>query len=647
MSKKIFCAQDWETPHSEIQTLNTSEPINSDSDSDILPLFEHFVQVIEEECIDIVPAYDQLDELGYALAHELGESGRSYFHRISRINPSYEFQKSEKEYDDYLCSENKETASPKLIDIAKDACETWGVHHIALRSIFNPTNSPNGEMEKWGNGGNAPVDEHSNDKIPISPNLQCEVSRNWVANLDELPRLVDEVYENLPPFLAEVVSNSISNDDRDVVFLGALATLSVCFSNVHGDYDCHDVYPNLYLFVVADAGQGKGSLAFCRDLVVPINKALREKSIQLEQEYRIKMAAYQNKKKSYEEPLPEIPPNLMLIIPANSSASAFLKILSENNGNGLLFETEGDTLSNTLKSDFGNYSDALRKAFHHEPISFCRRTDREYCEVDTPRLSVVLSGTPKQVKRLIPDAENGLESRFFFYRIPFRRTFRNVLSHGSSSESKSEKFKALGERLYLTNRNFSMNEYVFVIPEHLHDIFHKKFESINNECCDQIDNGMQGIIRRVALIIYRIMMILTCVRYMNQPHAAFVNDAEKLQLNCCDEDFHTAMLIADTLVYHVVYFYRELSDMDSKFIHRKTDEDKLMSRRDNLFEMLPDEFDRKEFNGIVVIQGVSVKTAEKWLNKYISEGLLQRVEQGRYKKLNIEKELIPSSATIQ
>ena len=65
-----------------------------------------------------------------------------------------------------------------------------------------------------------------------------------------------------------------------------------------------------------------------------------------------------------------------------------------------------------MKSDYGNYSDVLRKAFHHELVSLSRRKDREYCEVSNPRVSVALAGTPEQVRKLIPDAENGLMSRF-------------------------------------------------------------------------------------------------------------------------------------------------------------------------------------------------------------------------------------------
>jgi hypothetical protein len=43
-----------------------------------------------------------------------------------------------------------------------------------------------------------------------------------------------------------------------------------------------------------------------------------------------------------------------------------------------MFETEGDTLAQTFKSEHGNYSDGFRKAFHHEKISYLRRKDREF-----------------------------------------------------------------------------------------------------------------------------------------------------------------------------------------------------------------------------------------------------------------------------
>ncbi|MDR2473652.1 MAG: DUF3987 domain-containing protein [Tannerella sp.] len=39
------------------------------------------------------------------------------------------------------------------------------------------------------------------------------------------------------------------------------------------------------------------------------------------------------------------PPIFALLMSANSSATAFFQILNDNNGAGLMFETEGDTLA--------------------------------------------------------------------------------------------------------------------------------------------------------------------------------------------------------------------------------------------------------------------------------------------------------------
>jgi hypothetical protein len=88
---------------------------------------------------------------------------------------------------------------------------------------------------------------------------------------------------------------------------------------------------------------------------------------------------------------PQEPPLHMLIIPSNNSSTGLFQILNDNSRIGLMFETEGDTLAQTFKSEHGNYSDGFRKAFHHETISYLRRKDREFVELENPRLSALLS----------------------------------------------------------------------------------------------------------------------------------------------------------------------------------------------------------------------------------------------------------------
>jgi hypothetical protein len=122
-----------------------------------------------------------------------------------------------------------------------------------------------------------------------------------------------------------------------------------------------------------------------------------------------------------DEPIPSY-----LYIPANSSATAFCQALANNCGTGLVFETEGDTLSTVLASGFGQFSDVLRKAFHHETVSYKRRTGNEYVKIEGPKLSIVLAGTSNQLHRLLPSSENGLFSRFMFYKMNSQLVWHNV-----------------------------------------------------------------------------------------------------------------------------------------------------------------------------------------------------------------------------
>jgi len=110
--------------------------------------------------------------------------------------------------------------------------------------------------------------------------------------------------------------------------------------------------------------------------VQPIHDSLKQLYAAEMEEYKRLQNEYVQDNKNNEPP--QEPPLKTLLIPANSSATSVYQVLNDNQGVGLMFETEGDTLANTFKSDYGNFSDGFRKAFHHEMISYTRRKDREF-----------------------------------------------------------------------------------------------------------------------------------------------------------------------------------------------------------------------------------------------------------------------------
>jgi len=76
-------------------------PVYAENDIDFI-----FSQ-IEQQHLDLTYDYHSWINLGFAFCSEFGERGRDYFHRISRYNSGYDYEKCNKKYDTILKSGSK------------------------------------------------------------------------------------------------------------------------------------------------------------------------------------------------------------------------------------------------------------------------------------------------------------------------------------------------------------------------------------------------------------------------------------------------------------------------------------------------------------------------------------------------------------
>lgn len=239
----------------------------------------------------------------------------------------------------------------------------------------------------------------------------------------------------------------------------------------------------------------------------------------------------------------------MLILPANSSSTAVYQTLNDNNGSVLIFETEGDTLSANFNTDYGNFSDGFRKAFHHEPISYLRRKDREYVKIDRPKLSALLAGTPRQVANLIHDSENGLFSRFVFYymisKLEWHDVFERVNDTGMEVYFKKlgREIKVLYEHLEASPRTLR-----FRLTDRQETDFNKTLSALLNQYAADYGPGIAPSVKRLGLVTFRIAMCLSALRLTEDGN--FVDD-----IVCLDQDYETAMAILSVLIEHTVVIY--------------------------------------------------------------------------------------------
>ena len=557
---------------------------------------ELIITRIESCRTDITTGYDNWLKLGFAFADEFGEVGRSYYHRVSCLNPDYNVEECNKQYDQCLNSKGHGVTIKTFFGFAQDA-------GIDLRP------------EKPGSKG-------VSDQCSVSSlnGLDPESGEDEPAVV--LPTLPDEIFPTLPHLLQEVVMAADSVEERDILLLGSLACVSACLPNVFGYYDGKRMFSNLFVFITAQASAGKGKLIHCKQMVKPVHWSLRKQCTLMKQEYENRtweMNACKTKD-TYMEKL-EKPPELMLIIPANNSTTGMFQLMHENKGRGLVFETEGDTLTQAFKSDFSNYSDGFRKVFHHEAITYYRRTDHEYVEIECPCLSVLLSGTPKQVASLIPTAENGLFSRFIFYHMNIKPVWKDVFANNCEN-GLEDHFLRLGKdllNLYDALYNHPGIKFSFTLEQK--ERFHAYFTQTQDKYLSLQSSDYMATIRRLGPIAFRIAMILTSLRIIE---SGDLSDRQE----CSDDDFNITLSMISVLVKHASYIFSQLPE-EIKLNKKK-------NKKEEFWELVPEEFNYKQYFEISKTIELPERTANRYIKEFCDKGLLSRTSQRTYLKTNLK-----------
>ena len=603
MSGQVFNPDDWNSAPVEKVPAALSPAVASSSN---LPAILALVGAVEASGIDITPTYSDWLSIAFALVSELGEDGRSIFQRLSRFNPHYEYEETDRQYSHCLNDGSREITIASLFHIA----HLHGVRWEQPRAPQKPS----------------PKSLSSHSQFEDGEDLRMSKSV-------KIGTFSQTVREQLPDILKRVVADSVSDVDADLLILGSLTVFSACLPNVYGVYDRREVFSNLFLYVTARASAGKGRLSLCRHLVAPIHRELREQYRKSMEKYKQDQQQYVLNKQKGESTEPEEPPFLTLFIPANSTATVVYQTLSQNNGVGLLFETEGDTLANAFNSDLGNYSDGFRKAFHHETISYLRKKDREYVEITKPKFSAILSGTPQQVFNLIPSAENGLFSRFIFYVMPTEIVWHDMFSADNDTTA-DDLFKEIGKDFYEFHKLLSAQSIRFTLTLDQQRQFNKFFSATQSDYAVMYGDDIIASVRRLGLILFRFAMILTVLRQMDAgtfplPVGNEEGQRQEAVLSCADADFATALAMVKVLLQHSAAVFQTLPrhDFYKPRGHRVT-----CDRRQAFFEALPDAFDRSAYLKAAASLGITEKTAERYISELCKSGHLSHPAIDQYQK---------------
>ncbi|RMZ60369.1 DUF3987 domain-containing protein [Chryseobacterium nematophagum] len=418
----------------------------------------------------------------------------------------------------------------------------------------------------------------------------------------------DKIYRLLPETLQHI-TQAFAGRERDIVLTSALGVLSTCLPNVYGFYDGDKTYPHLYVMIIAPAASGKGVMNKSRILIDKIHDKVLKDSISIQKNCK------EEKKNAKESRGDDCPSVEIKVMPANISTAEMYSHMGASNYGVLIMESEADTMSNMLNNDWSNYSDILRKCFHHEPISISRKMEKIFEDIKEPKLSLVMSGTPEQLKTLIKSKENGLYSRFIVYTFDEISQFKNVFSPTARNynmifEQEAKKIFDLYGKLAVLNDQ----EIEFKLTENQEQIFLHQFADLHEKLMRDHPHSFISNLNRHGLIFFRIAMILSALRNIE-------NMVTDRQLTCSRLDFLLALKITKTLLKHSLVTFNSFDD------------DVMLSENDEklLFALNPI-FKREDAIELGAKHQIPKRTMDDKLKQWKKKKIITPVKHGVYKR---------------
>ena len=581
--------------------------------------------------VNIAESYDDNFKLGFALAEGLGSEGGEIYHQLCAQSVKYNHDECEKKWQECLSKHNSDVTIASFYKMAKDQ----GVNVSAFSYEFS-SNPQNPQYEGISQYDNNTILSSDSSLFPQGEE-NGESEENRATAIQGNPEFVntfsDKIdFETLPPLLHDIAATQSADEDKDMLILGSLTIFSGSTPNVYGVYDQRKVYPPFYTLVVAPPASGKGIMPACTHLLDNIEQHMERLNDREQRKYRREMAEYTslNKSNRYAVDPPKEPAYYSMWVPANSSVTSVYKALADNDGVGITFETEADTLSQTFNSEFGNFSDVFRKAFHHEDLKLNRRKDNTHLTVRNPRWGVLLSCTRSQIPKLLSSSGNGTDSRFIFYLLRRRMEWRNVFD--KNSLPLEQQFTAFGQRFFKIYKALYRRKHhplEFVLSPTQQDEFNRFFDELQLEQTSLHGDDLVAFVRRLGLVYFRIAMILTIIRQEHH-HPMFSHLTQSLV--CSDNDFSTTMTICNCLINNTAYVYSLIKKNDE--IDNKKSYSSMPNILQTFYKELPSKFTTKDYHSCANRLHINQKTAERYIGNLIDKfHMISRIQNGQYKKV--------------
>lgn len=468
---------------------------------------------------------------------------------------------------------------------------------------------------------------------PISENPPIEGDSPLGFDIDPdevgLPHFDRAVIDRFPGLLSDVLKVAADDREYDLMLLSSLTVLSTIMPGVSGMLKKQLYKPPFYTLIIGPSGSGKGCINVVRKLADPwqdyifdISKAKvkeYEEQKELSDNYKAQVRAAKGKKPvglPPEEPVPVCQKRLHMS--GYTTTARMIEQLDVNSPYAsFLYETELESVNNTIMQDFGGYSYVLNQAFQHERIGCSSKTNGTSF-IEFPELGFLATGTPGMLLKLIPSTESGLYSRLLIYRITGRADYQPLTSVDDTMCS-VRYFERLGQRVLDMAVHLEKSPTFVVFSDKQRKRLDRYFEREYNNVRVFGNDDVASVVLRHRLIIFRIAMTLTGIR-----KGETKGTAEEIEI--LDDDFDIAFHIGTRCLSHSLLVSTSLKHSDTDQRH------KLPDAQVDLFDVMPDEFKTSDIIDEAGVRGISRSSVFRMLKKAQEYSLVVLVSTGYYRK---------------
>ena len=395
--------------------------------------------------------------------------------------------------------------------------------------------------------------------------------------------------EALPAVIQPIMALAQTDAEKDMLLLSLLTAAGSCMPNLYFRYGLtgKKYYANLQCFIVGSAACGKGIANLALELVSKVHEA---------------------------QPL---------VIAGDSSYPGFYRQLEKQHGRGYIHESEGSVITDVWRSSVANYNTALRKAAEHEPITRNRANNSSV--IACPQLSVLLTGTFSQYKALVPSIENGYFSRLLTLIVNDQQAFNH--QYVEPGKGSGVVMRVAAEQLYgLYEQLYFSKPVEFRLSDEQRARLGQHLENAYPMLMQLLGQNFHSVVLRMAVQIERMAMVLSALRHAGEQLR--IKNYE-LRMECLDSDYQTAELIGNKLMLHMAAAYKMINGVEEEAVPKVP----VLDQRQVLLRLLPAEFETKTLLEEAKSQGVPIRTAGRWNDKWVEEGVVVKIRQGHYRKI--------------